>query len=373
MGWYSRCNSPRPGSVAEVALQSGLVLGQVLASHVEGVARPPPRVTGAANPLGPVHGQIGITENLLGVNAVVVDEGDADAGRDGNLSPPEDQRDTHRRHDAGDDPVRVRGRSEVLAQDDQLVTLEAGQRVTRPEHGDQALGHGHEQLVAGPPTLAFTRRIAALQVDEEHGRRHSREAATLRCVIESLQEQHPARQPGQSVVQVGVARPLGEVLEVGAGPGVEEIGRRNVGQRLGRPQGPDGHRSGCSPVEVKSAERMIAVAQGKGEDRGQARGQRPGREDPEPVVDAQIRHGNGVTAAIRGEAGALFHLALQPLEAQGGVVGSSDVARPRTGREKGHARGADGHDVDDARDQLIKDSLNRKVRHHRPSKLAKHV
>ena len=79
--------------------------------------------------------------------------------------------------EADDDGVGLgSGSAEILAQDDELVTGDSRQGVARAEHLAQALGHGHQHLVADPVTERVVDALEPVEIDEEHGRGQARTA-----------------------------------------------------------------------------------------------------------------------------------------------------------------------------------------------------
>ena len=110
---------------------------------------------------------------------------------------------------------------DALAERDELVAAEAGDRVLRPERRPQAVGHLHEQLVADLVAEAVVDVLEVVEVAEQH-RDHARmPTQALEGAVHALVECAPVRQSRDGVAHglvrqrlLGLA-PCGEVLELG--------------------------------------------------------------------------------------------------------------------------------------------------------------
>ena len=58
--------------------------------------------------------------------------------------------------------------SQILAQHNELVTGDASQGVTWAQNLAQALGHGHQHLIADPVAERVVDALEPVEVDEEH-------------------------------------------------------------------------------------------------------------------------------------------------------------------------------------------------------------
>ena len=104
------------------------------------------------------------------------------------------------------------GLVDVLADDQELVAGEAGDRVGRADAGRPA----------GPPPGRAARRrrrvptlvdvLELVEVHEEHGGGHG---LAHECVLEAIEEQRPVREPGQGVVQGRAAQLVLELSRIG--------------------------------------------------------------------------------------------------------------------------------------------------------------
>ena len=118
---------------------------------------------------------------------------------------------------------------------------------------------------------------------------------------------------------------------------------------------------------------MVFVAQREGEDRPQPLVEGARRESREPVVGPQVRNDDRLALLVRNQTRTLAELGLQLLESHGGLVRGGNVVRIGTGRDQRDPGCADGQDVDDPNDQMIKDRLDREVRDERPRELTEDV
>ena len=119
--------------------------------------------------LGAVHGEVGVTQQLVGVAGLCVGVPDADRGADEDDLPLDPERTPHRR----DDPFRhlasVDNGVSRLQQDREFVTAETRGGVRRACTADDPLCRPAEQLVAGGRARAVVDGLEAIEVDEQHG------------------------------------------------------------------------------------------------------------------------------------------------------------------------------------------------------------
>ena len=93
----------------------------------------------AAALLGPVHGHVGVVQQVVAGLAVVA-QGDADAHGGHHLVPgPEGDRVAQRLEDAVGHLAGFVGRGDALEEDDELVAAEARERVAGPHGAAQAV------------------------------------------------------------------------------------------------------------------------------------------------------------------------------------------------------------------------------------------
>ena len=57
---------------------------------------------------------------------------------------------------------------QILAKHNELVTGDARQGVTRAQHLAQAIGHGHQHLIADPVAERVVDALEPVEIDEEH-------------------------------------------------------------------------------------------------------------------------------------------------------------------------------------------------------------
>ena len=145
-------------------------------------------------------------------------------------------------------------------------------------------------------------------------------------MLEAFQDEGPVRQPGQGVVQGGVARSLRRVQQVRSSLSVEQVCGGDVGQCLRVCHCLVRQSPRRVPVQVERAELGVTVAEREREHCRQPGDQRPGREVGEPGLAPQVRHRDRLTRVVRGEAGALTQFGLQLLETQGGIVRGGYIA-----------------------------------------------
>ena len=82
---------------------------------------------------------------------------------------------------------------------------------------------------------------------------------------------------------------------------------------------------------------------------------------------------NRLAAPVRRDARSLIKYGLQLLKSHGRFIGSSDVMGIRCLGYEGHASTSDWHNLDNPTHQLIQDPLNREVREHGASEIAKYA
>jgi hypothetical protein len=166
---------------------------------------------------------------------------------------------------------------------------------------------------------------------------------------------------------------LGRVLQLGPGPGVGQIGHRHIGQDLCYLHVARAEWSRSVAVEVQRAERLVVLAEGKGEDGAQTGRGGPRPEHWEGIVPAQVGQGDRSPGLVSGQAWPLADFCLQRLEAQCGGVGGGDVVGALGPRDEGHPRPGNGKDVDDPPHQMVENPLNREVGGHGGCELAQHI
>ena len=89
-----------------------------------------------------------------------------------------------------------------------------------PERSEpiEALGHGHEQLVAHGVAQAVVDQLEVVEVEEQHGQRGQRARRPGQGVLEAVPEQGPVGQAAQRVVEGLVLELLLQALALASHP-----------------------------------------------------------------------------------------------------------------------------------------------------------
>jgi hypothetical protein len=240
-------------------------------------------VAAAPGRLGPVHGQVGVAQQVVGPLDVALHPGDAHAAAHVQLAPIDHERPGQPLQDAlghlGDVDV-VAG---VLDEHGELVAAEAGHGVAGPHARVEPLRDLDEEPVAGGVAEAVVDLLEAVQVEEEDGHRGRLPLGPLEGVVDPVLEQGPVGQRGQGVVEGLVDELVLELAALGDVAGVQDQpAHGRVVEQVG-----DG--------ELDGAAVTVAVAQ----------------------LQLQLEHA----------VGPLGHLG-QPLAQAGGGIGVEDLAQP---------------------------------------------
>ena len=89
---------------------------------------------------------------------------------------------------------------------------EAGHRVGRADPGHQPRRHPDQELVADGVSPDLVDVLELVEVHEQHG---GGQGLADECVLETIEEQRPVREPGQGVVQGGAAQLVLELSRIG--------------------------------------------------------------------------------------------------------------------------------------------------------------
>jgi hypothetical protein len=92
-----------------------------------------------------------------------------EAGADVDVLAFELVRAPHRRVDPLGDRRRAFRPGDVVAQDGELVLADPGHGVAGAERAEHPLGHGHQEPVAGVPSIAVVHQAESVEIEEEHG------------------------------------------------------------------------------------------------------------------------------------------------------------------------------------------------------------
>ena len=287
--------------------------------------------------------------------------------------PPSVERRGDRLDDPGGDRPHRRRLIEVFAQDHELVAREAGQGVAGTKGERQPVGDGHQQLVAGAVPVQIVHELEPVEIGEEHRGPLARSPGSTDRVIQSFEEEDPIGQPGERVVQRALTGSVEGVSEVDARLCVEQVGGRDVGQRLGGIHRVRVQHARCVSVQVERSQPRAAITQREGEHRTQPLLECPRCEVREPLVVAEVWDRDGPARSVRDQARPLPELRLQLLEPHRCSVRRRDVAGIELRGDERDAGGRDRQDVDDAPHEVIEDGLDGEVRDQRVGELTQHV
>ena len=192
----------------------------IACGHVHGLLEDDRLV--AARPLGPVEGDVGVTQEVLRTLAIA--DGDPDARRHGDRQTLE-ALDVERRAQYLADPLGDRfrpvGQRDAFGQDDELVTPEAADGVARAEQAHQPAGDGLQESVPGLVAERVVRVLEVVQVHEEGGHGLALAPGPHQHAVGPVEDELAVGQSGQRVVQCPVGE---EVLELLAFGGVADVG-----------------------------------------------------------------------------------------------------------------------------------------------------
>ena len=161
--------------------------------------------------LRPVHREVGVAQQRVGVGAVVGVDADARARAERDLvvvgpAGPGEAVEEPPGHEGG-----VVGPGQVLHEDGELVAPDAGHEVGAARPGAQALGHRLQHRVAGGVAEPVVHRLEAVEVDEDEGAARALPPRARERALQGVEEERAVGEAGEAVV-------AGEALEVGLGP-----------------------------------------------------------------------------------------------------------------------------------------------------------
>ena len=107
------------------------------------------------------------------------------------------------------------GRVRVRQDDGELVTADAEGTVTVAECVPDAVGHTHEETVAGRVSLAVVDLLEVVEVDEQERDWHLVTTLELQLAVKLLLERAVVAESGEAVVQRVLSRLAVELLELG--------------------------------------------------------------------------------------------------------------------------------------------------------------
>ena len=156
----------------------------------------------AAACLGPVHGLVGVLEELGGWVGGRGGDGDPDAGGNGNFAAVDHERRAQRSGDPVGDPHRFLVVAELLTDKDELVPAEAGRGVGAAQLRGEPATHLHEQVVSGGVPQAVVDELEVVQVQEQHRHMGLMALGSLEGEGETVQQQVPVGQAGEGSCRV---------------------------------------------------------------------------------------------------------------------------------------------------------------------------
>ena len=162
-------------------------------------------VAAAAALLGAVHRGVGVAQQVLGERVGALGDRDPDARGDEVLAGGEDDRLVDRLRDALGHPDRLVRAVELLADDEELVAAEPGDRVGGPHRVVQPRRQRHEQVVAGGVAERIVDELELVEVGEQHRDGAAVAPAARERALEAVERQRPVRQRGERIVQRAVA------------------------------------------------------------------------------------------------------------------------------------------------------------------------
>ena len=165
-------------------------------------------VAPAAARLGAVHRRVGVAEQRRGRVGPRRGQGDARAHREEVLAAVEDQRPGHRGREPLGDLGDAAPRVDVGADHDELVAAQARDGVGHPHRGGQPRRQGEQHLVAGGVAEGVVDRLEAVEVEHEDRDVDALALPAGQGVSEAVERERAVGQPGERVVQRGMARDL---------------------------------------------------------------------------------------------------------------------------------------------------------------------
>ena len=153
----------------------------------------------AAFGFGPVHGRVGVAQDVLRVRIARTEGRDADRG--GRVDGPafDGQRFGDAILQCGHAAREVRAVPEIAEEHRELIAAEARDGIGRSGKSLQSLGDGAQELIAGRMTERIVHQFEVVEIDEDDG--GTFEHATLEHVVEVGREQRPVCQTREIVVR----------------------------------------------------------------------------------------------------------------------------------------------------------------------------
>ena len=98
---------------------------------------------------------------------------------------------------------------QVLAQEDELVAGEPGERVARADQSREPVRDRYQQLIADLMAVDVVDLLEPVEVDEQNRRGRAHTFGALGDVVDSFLQEQPVREPCQGVVQGAVMGAIG--------------------------------------------------------------------------------------------------------------------------------------------------------------------
>ena len=206
-------------------------------------------VAGATAHLGPVHRRVGVPQHVLGALIARARQRDADAHAGEHLDPLYLQRGSHLLVNSLGHARGVGLGADVVEQDGELITAEAGQRISRANAALEAARRRAQDLVTDLVAEAVIDRLEPIEIEVEHRepRIAQRASGAVKQVLQPVQEQRTVRKIGERIVERLVLKllagflPLGDVARDPKGPhdvplpiAQRELRRRHPAELTGR-------------------------------------------------------------------------------------------------------------------------------------------
>lgn len=167
--------------------------------------------------LGSVEGEVCLLEQPLSAVPGIGGDGDAGAGRAGELLPLDQERSATCLDDPGTERDDLLGVGDVLDDDGELVTAQSGQRVLRTQDLEQPLGHLQQHGVADAVAQRVVDQLEPIEVQVQHTDEAVLALQAVERVAEPIDEHGAVGHAGQwvrgglaSQVELGLP-PFGDV------------------------------------------------------------------------------------------------------------------------------------------------------------------
>ena len=198
MGWYTgvRLRARMTSRMAVMAPWSADSVCYLVAVRLED----PDRAAPAA--LAAIQGRVGLAEQLATIGRQQRDGGDAPGEGDDALARGRTQAEVAQAVGGDEGLVGVGVRED----DRELVSADAEGPVSVAQRITDAVGHAHQETIAGRVTLAVVDDLEVVEVDEQQRHRYLVPPVQLQLAVQLLLEGAVVAEPGQAVVERVLAR-----------------------------------------------------------------------------------------------------------------------------------------------------------------------